>query len=134
MFVPVFCFAQQTQQAQTQPQTTQSTTATPDQGAVFKFSEETFDFGDIPQGTPVTHVFQYTNTGKQPIVISQVTASCGCTTPTWTKDPVAPGATGKINVTYNAAKEGTFMKTVTVLSNSNGPHYLYIKGNVAQKK
>ncbi|MBA3648212.1 MAG: DUF1573 domain-containing protein [Chitinophagales bacterium] len=100
---------------------------------VFKFNEETFDFGSLPQGTPVTHIFTYTNTGKSPLILSQATASCGCTTPSWTKEPVAPGKTGTVSVTFNAAKDGTFMKTVTLLSNTGNAKYIYIKGNVIAK-
>ena len=103
-------------------------------GPAFQFKEDAWDFGDIPQGTPVTHVFEYTSTGKQPIIVSQATASCGCTTPVWTKEPVSPGKTGTVSVTYNAAREGSFIKTVTVLSNTGDPKYLTIKGNVIAKK
>ena len=99
----------------------------------YQFKEEIWDFGDIPQGIPVTHIFEYTNSGKQPLIVSQVTASCGCTTPTWTKEPVMAGKTGTISVTYNAVKEGSFTKTVTALSNTGEPKYLIIKGNVIPK-
>ncbi len=104
------------------------------QAPVFQFTEETWDFGDIPQGTPATHVFEYSNTGKPPLIVSQATASCGCTTPVWSKEPVLTGKKGTITVTYNAAREGSFVKTVTVLSNSGDPKYLTIKGNVIAKK
>ncbi len=99
----------------------------------FKFVEETWDFKDIPQSTPVTHIYEFENTGKDPIIISQVTASCGCTTPEWTKEPVMAGKKGTVKVTYNAAKEGTFTKTVTILSNVGNPKYLTIKGNVLSR-
>ena len=108
--------------------------APPDPNApVFKFNEETWDFGSIPQGIPTSHVFSYENSGKTPLIISQATASCGCTTPEWTKEPVLPTKTGTVKVTYNAAKEGTFTKTVTILSNSGNAKYLTIKGNVLPK-
>src|SRR5687768_7325934 len=69
----------------------------------FKFKEETWDFGTIPQGTPVKHNFTFTNAGKAPIVIQNVQASCGCTTPTWPKEPILPGKSDVIEVGFNAA-------------------------------
>lgn len=88
--------------------------------AVASFDKETFDFGKIKQGTPVTHEFKFTNTGKTPLIITNVQASCGCTTPDWSKTPVAPGATGYVKATYNAAAMGGFNKTVTVTANVEG--------------
>lgn len=104
-----------------------------DESPVLQFKEETWDFGNIPQGIPVTHVFEFSNSGKQPLIVSQATASCGCTTPVWTKEPVLTGKSGSISVTYNSAKEGSFVKTVTVLSHTGDPEYLTIKGNVIPK-
>ncbi len=101
-----------------------------DNAGAFRFVEETWDFKEISQGIPVSHVYEYENSGKEPLIISQVTASCGCTTPEWTKEPVLPGKRGIVKVTYNAAKEGTFTKTVTILSNTGAPKYLTIKGDV----
>jgi hypothetical protein len=89
------------------------------------------DFGKIPQGTPVNWEFEFTNAGKAPIVLSSVSASCGCTTPEWTKEAVAPGKTGKIKVQFNAAAVGTFTKTITVVSNAEEANVvLTIKGEV----
>lgn len=87
---------------------------------VISFVSRGFDFGNIKEETgKVTHDFVFTNTGKVPLVIQQVTASCGCTTPSWTKQPIAPGAKGKITVTYSATgRPGTFTKTITVNNNS----------------
>ncbi len=87
---------------------------------VISFVSRGFDFGNIKEETgKVTHDFVFTNTGKTPLVIQQVTASCGCTTPVWTKQPIAPGAKGKITVTYAATgRPGTFTKTITVNNNS----------------
>jgi hypothetical protein len=98
---------------------------------VFKFKEETWDFGNIPQGTPVKHNFTFTNTGKAPIVIQNVQASCGCTTPTWPKEPILPGKSDVIEVGFNAAAAGGFNKSITITSNSSEPtKMLYIKGTV----
>lgn len=111
----------------TKPATASAATAT----ASFKEKDNTYDFGTIPQGTPVTHVFTVTNTGKAPLVLSAVNPSCGCTSPEWPKEPIAPGASAPIKVTYNAAAVGTFTKNVTVVSNAgNAQAVLYIKGEV----
>jgi len=89
--------------------------------AVISYAVDKHEFGTVPQGTPVSYVFSFKNTGKEPLVLSSVTASCGCTTPEWPKEPVAPGASGSIKVTYNAANPGDFTKTVTVVSNAAAP-------------
>jgi hypothetical protein len=92
--------------------------------------ETEFDFGKIPQGKPVTHVFEFTNNGTTPFALDNVQASCGCTTPVLNKDVVAPGATAKITVGYNAANEGPFAKTVTITYNGNLTKQIIIKGEV----
>lgn len=89
-----------------------------------------YNFGKIPQGKPVTHEFFFTNTGKTPLVLDNVQASCGCTTPEWSKEPVAAGATSKITVGYNAASEGTFTKSITITYNGSQTKQLNIKGEV----
>lgn len=99
--------------------------------AVATFDNQNFDFGKIKQGTPVTHEFKFTNTGKVPMIITNVQASCGCTTPDWSKEPIAPGQKGFIKATYNAASVGAFNKAVTVTANiPNGSVQLFIKGEV----
>lgn len=130
--LPAIAFAQINKTVPVVPATPAGTVADPN-GPSFKFAEETWDFGNIPEGVPATHVFNYENSGKQPLIISQATASCGCTTPEWTKEPVLTGKSGAVKVTYNAAKQGTFTKTVTVLSNAGNAKYLTIKGNVLPK-
>lgn len=93
--------------------------------------EAEFSFGKIPQGKPVTHIFEFTNIGKDSLRIINVQASCGCTTPEWEKDKVlAPGATSKITVGYNAAAEGNFTKPVTITYNANQTKVIFIKGEV----
>ena len=87
----------------------------------FKEADNKHEFGTVPQGTPVSYVFSFTNTGKEPLVLSAVNASCGCTTPEWPKDAVAPGKSANIKVTYNAANPGDFTKTITVVSNAATP-------------
>lgn len=92
--------------------------------------ETIFDFGRIPQGKPVFHLFEVTNTGKSPMVISDIQTSCGCTTPEWSKTPIGPGETTKVKVGYNAASEGNFEKYITIAYNQNLSKQVIIKGNV----
>ena len=103
--------------------------------ALFKFEKTTHDFGDIPEGNPVTYEFKFTNTGKVPLVIAEVKASCGCTTPKWTNEPVLPGKTGKITAQYNTLnRPGSFNKNLTIMANTEpAVTVLYIKGNVLAK-
>jgi hypothetical protein len=97
---------------------------------VLEMKELEFDFGTIPQGKPVYHVFQITNKGTTPLKLDNVQATCGCTTPEWSKEPIAPGTTQTIKVGYNAAAEGAFEKFITVSYNGNGTKQIKIKGNV----
>lgn len=93
--------------------------------------ETEFDFGKIPQGKPVTHIFEVTNKSNIPLKITQVNASCGCTTPTWEKDKtVAPGEKTNITVGYNAAAEGPFTKFITISYNDTQSKQVTIKGEV----
>ena len=102
------------------------------QGAL-KFKQEKHDFGTIAEGTIATYSFVFTNTGKTPVVISNVKPSCGCTTPDWTREPVMPGKTGKVTASYNSAgRLGIFNKTVTVMNNGEASQIvLGIQGTVA---
>ncbi len=92
--------------------------------------ETSHNFGKIPQGRPTTYVFEITNTGKEPLRLDNVQASCGCTTPEWSKEPIAPGATANIKVGYNAHAEGPFAKSVTLFYNGNQTKSLIISGEV----
>jgi hypothetical protein len=92
--------------------------------------ETSFDFGKIPQGKPVYHYFEVTNGGKTPMVISNVMTSCGCTTPEWSKEPIAPGEHTKIKIGYNAVTEGNFEKYITIIYNQNLSKQVSIKGTV----
>src|SRR5690349_9026085 len=100
--------------------------------AAFKFNEEEFNFGTIKQGESITHNFEFINTGKEPIIISNASGSCGCTVPEWPKEPIAGGAKAVIKVTFNSAgKQGVQDKTVTLQSNAKqNPMVLHLKGNV----
>jgi hypothetical protein len=92
--------------------------------------ETEFDFGKIPQGKPVTHIFEFKNIGTTPLSLDKVQASCGCTTPVWNKDTLAPGATSKITVGFNAQNEGPFTKPITITYNGNQSKQIIIKGEV----
>lgn len=95
-----------------------------------EFKELEFDFGTIPQGKPVYHSFSFRNASGTPVKLDGVAATCGCTTPEWTKDPIAPGANDLIKVGYNAATEGYFEKYITVTYNGNVTKQIKIKGKV----
>lgn len=101
----------------------------------FQWAEETHDFGTIPQGVPVEHKFEFTNTGKEPIIISNVQKTCGCTVTDWTKEPVMPGQKGYVSAQFNAAKEGPFTKAITVQSDAKTTSVkLYFKGTVQKSE
>lgn len=98
---------------------------------VISFKEGEFDFGKIPQGKPVTHVFELTNSGKTAYKLDNVVASCGCTTPQWDKEKIInAGEKSVITVGYNAAAEGPFSKPVTVTYNGTQTKVIVIKGEV----
>ncbi|WP_080905841.1 DUF1573 domain-containing protein [Parabacteroides sp. Marseille-P3160] len=98
-------------------------------------SETTHDFGDIKESAgPVSYTFKIKNEGEVPLVITRVVASCGCTTPAWSKEPIAPSKGGEIKVTFDPnGRPGPFTKPVSVYSNGKtGSYILTIKGNVIQ--
>lgn len=91
-------------------------------GAVITFKEKSVDFGDIVQGAKVEHTFILTNSGTVPLVISNVAATCGCTVPSWPKEPVAPGKSAEIKVSFNSAgKMGKQNSVVRIYSNATEP-------------
>ena len=103
--------------------------------SVMTFTKDTHEFGNVEEGVQATHEFEFTNTGKAPVIISNVSASCGCTTPFWTKEPVLPGKKGKITASYNSSgRPGAFHKTITITSNAEpATQVLTIKGAVVPK-
>lgn len=107
------------------------------QQPVITFEKTDHDFGKINEADGrVTTIFTFKNEGMAPLVLSNVRASCGCTTPTWTKTPIEPGQTGDITVTYNPnGRPGRFQKTVTITSNAKeATTRVYIKGEVIPKQ
>jgi hypothetical protein len=99
-----------------------------------EFEKISHDFGtNVPEnGGDITCRFVFTNTGDAPVTIQNVTASCGCTTPAWTKEPVAPGQQGFVDATYRpAGRPGNFTKNLTITNNGDPEHiYLTITGTV----
>ncbi len=108
------------------------------QGADIRFNEKQYDFGTIPEdGGPVTHFFEFTNTGSSPLVIISATASCGCTRPTYPTEPIAPGKKGKIKVTFlPEGRPGEFDKVVKVRTNAKSGQKVSLKicGTVSMNK
>lgn len=99
---------------------------------VISFEETEYEFGEINQGDKVNHTFKFTNTGKKPLVLSNVTTTCGCTAPDWPKEPIAPGKEGEIKVVFNSAgKLGMQNKAITIYANTEeGIARVTLKGNV----
>lgn len=99
--------------------------------ARIEFNNNTYDFGTIDFGGDGTCEFAFTNTGREPLVLSNVKSTCGCTVPEWPHEPVKAGETGILKVTYDTYRVGAFTKSITVYSNaSNSPNRLFIKGRV----
>ena len=96
-----------------------------------KWKSDMVDVGEIPQSKPKPIDFEFTNTGKTDIVITNVKPTCGCTVADYTKTPIKPGEKGKVTATYNAANKGAFTKTITVTTNAeDAPKSLSFKGTV----
>lgn len=109
-------------------------TAAGNDGPEIKFDKIENDYGTITQGADGGCVFKFKNIGNEVLVISDVRKSCGCTTPTWSKEPILPGQSGEIKVGYNTGNIGNFSKTITVISNAiSSTVTLTIKGNVVAK-
>ncbi len=103
------------------------------EGTTVEFADETFDFGEVPEGTKVTHRFKFNNTGEHPLVLTRVKASCGCTSPSYSEAAVPPGGEGFIDVEFDSSgKPGFQNKSVTVTGNfADGVNkILRIKGQV----
>lgn len=104
---------------------------------IANFKHYSYDFNTIKETDgKVSHSFEFTNIGKSDLLITEVKASCGCTTPKWSKKPIPPGKIGYITVTYNPkTRPGPFNKTITITNNSKEDKILiYIKGDVIPKE
>lgn len=101
-----------------------------------KFDENTFDFGEVMEGEKVVHSYKFTNTGKEPLIISNAKGSCGCTVPSWPREPIAPGDSGEIKVQFDSKGKGKVggnnqSKKVTITANTDPAQtFLTIKGKV----
>jgi hypothetical protein len=117
-----------------QTTTTTAPTQTPDNpnGPEIKFDNIVHDYGTLQKGADGKCEFKFTNTGKEPLILSNVQSSCGCTIPSWSKEPILPGKSGVINVNYTKTNVvGTISKQITVFSNAkSGNVVLNIKGSV----
>lgn len=126
----IFVFAALALQAQTNTQAPQDNPNAPE----IVFDKTVHDYGTIYQGSDGTCEFKFTNTGKEPLILSKPQSSCGCTVPTWPQEPILPGKSDVIKVTYSTHNIGPINKTVTVNSNAKTNRIvLSIKGNVVAK-
>lgn len=123
-------YAQQKDPATMPPAPSTSTAAaTNPKAPEITFEKTTHDFGTLKKGSPVVYKFKYKNTGKEPLIIFDCKAGCGCTTPRCSKEPLKPGKTGYIEVHYDSMRVGHFGKEIMVTSNAkNGVVALVIKG------
>ena len=97
-----------------------------------EFAETTFDFGTVVSGEKVSHIYTFTNSGSEPLIISNAKGSCGCTVPEWPKEPIAVGGTGSIEVVFDSKnKKGPRNQKVTITANTDPPQtFIYLKGEV----
>ena len=119
LFVALFGFVAQAQEENTS-------------GAKISFDRKVMEYGKVEKGGNGTRVFKFKNEGTEPLVLNSVRASCGCTTPKWTREPIAPGASGEIEVKFNSkGKKNNQTKTVTINANTDpGQTILKIKAFV----
>ncbi len=107
-------------------------------GPVIAWEKSTHDFGDMAQGDKVEQTFKFTNTGNEPLVITNVEVTCGCTLPkSWPRDPIMPGSKGEITLAFNSTgKLGKQNKVVTIVSNASNPDgkQIVFTANVLEKK
>ena len=104
---------------------------TPSEGPVMEFSDTVVDYGTIAQSSEPFRVFAFTNTGNEPLVIKHAKGSCGCTVPTYPKEPILPGESSEVKVRYDTKRIGKFTKTVTLTTNEEvGKRVITIKGEV----
>jgi hypothetical protein len=103
-------------------------------GPVMNFETMEVDYGKIDQNSDGSRKFTFTNTGTEPLVIKNARGSCGCTVPTWPKEPIMPGESGSIDVKYDTNRVGPFTKTITITTNEAiGTKMLTVKGDVLKK-
>lgn len=102
---------------------------------IISFESQTIDYGTILQHSDGTKIFKFQNTGNEPLLITNVKTTCGCTVPSYSKEPILPGESGEIKINYKTNRLGAFTKSITVSSNTKeGSTILKIKGNVVASK
>ena len=111
---------------------TEKVTLSTEAQAKISLEKKSHDFGTIEEGVQATVTFTFKNTGNAPLILNSVKASCGCTTPKWTKEPIAPGSEGQVTAIYNSkGRPGNFTKTITIKHNGvGGTEFLTIRGVV----
>ena len=121
-------FAQTDKKGKSAAASTTTASAEPE----FKFEVEEYNFGTVKQGEKVEHEFRFTNAGTEPLIISNVQSTCGCTVPDWPKEPIQKGETAGIKVVFNSAgKTGLQNRPITIFSNAKtSPKVVHLKGNV----
>jgi len=131
--------ANNTQANQVTPTATKTSQPTPAKAQVptgpttqLTYEETEWDFGTIEEGESTSHTYNFKNTGKEPLIISNAKGSCGCTVPKWPREPIAPGKSGEITVQFNSkGKKGQRTQKVTITANTNPPQsFLTLKGKV----
>ncbi len=105
-------------------------------GPLMQLAAEVVDYGTIERGADPLRVVEFTNTGTEPLVIKNARGSCGCTVPTWPKEPIMPGETSKIEIRYDTKRVGNISKTVKVTTNEkeNNVHVIRVKGKILRAK
>ncbi len=104
-------------------------------GPIMTFESMSVDYGTIEQHADPLRVLKFTNTGKEPLVIKNAKGSCGCTVPTWPKEPIMPGQTSEIEVRYATNRLGKINKTIKITTNEGpDPHVIKVVGNILQKE
>jgi len=135
LFITLICLSVGVISAQAQGQQPAPQKAVDANGPKMTFKGgDTYDFGTIKEGPLAEHIFEFKNTGKEPLIVQNASASCGCTTPEWPKEPILPGKTSKITVRYNTqGRVGPFTKDIYIQSNASTEGdriQLHIKGTV----
>ncbi|MCB0598265.1 MAG: DUF1573 domain-containing protein [Phaeodactylibacter sp.] len=103
---------------------------------VMSFEETEFDFGTVAEGEKVSHTYKFKNSGDEPLILSNAKGSCGCTVPSWPREPIPPGGEGVVTVEFNSQnKKGKRNQKVTITANTNPPQtFIYLKGEVQGKE
>lgn len=109
-----------------------STDATNNATSVISWESTIIDLGEVKYNVPATAEFTFINISKEPVNITSVRSSCGCTVTDYSKEPILPGKSSTVKATYNSKKVGQFQKSVTVVTNDNVSHTLTLKGVVVE--